>query len=311
MKGLKMNGNNSMNDPFRKKKNKTYFQLSLIAVIFVVVFAVIMFFAGGKNKTIDYSESDFIQLKEPSDDAPVAVFETTEGTFKAVLFKDEAPEYCEFFEKLVNDGYFNDTYVCTLLKSGGVTGGFIGGSKTKDGMADENTDVTMLKLEVSPNVLPLKGTLGSLVKQGGTFSKSKAGSVFTVLNDAVDIGELRENSDSEDANGFKRVSGIFEQYGGVPNYIQMYTFFGQVYDGWEVLDKINSSEIVDEDVPDSESGKNYQPAAEIKFTKVYMSTYGEENENGYNIPLKDESTADGENDSAVQSSSEAADSSAE
>ena len=132
-----------------------------------------------------------------------------------------------------------------------------------------------------------------------------------MLNDAVDIGELRENSDSEDANGFKRVSGIFEQYGGVPNYIQMYTFFGQVYDGWEVLDKINSSEIVDEDVPDSESGKNYQPAAEIKFTKVYMSTYGEENENGYNIPLKDESTADGENDSAVQSSSEAADSSAE
>lgn len=52
MKGLKMNGNNSMNDPFRKRKTKTYFQLSLIAVIFVVVFAVIMFFAGGKNLSL-------------------------------------------------------------------------------------------------------------------------------------------------------------------------------------------------------------------------------------------------------------------
>ncbi|WP_124098121.1 peptidylprolyl isomerase [Ruminococcus sp. Marseille-P6503] len=281
-----MNGNNQINDPFRRRKTRTYFQLSLIAVIFVIVFAVIMFFAGGKEDPVDYSESDFIQLEEPADDAPVVVFETTEGTFRAVLFENEAPEYCKFFEGLVNDGYFDGTYVCTLLRSGDITGGFIGGSKTKDGMADDSTDVTMIDLEVSPNILPLNGTLGSLVKQGGTFSKSKAGSVFTVLGDAVDIEELKENTDSEDVNGFKRVSGIFEEYGGVPNYIQMYTFFGQVYDGWDVLEKINSAQIVDEDVPDDESDKNYQPASEIKFTRVYMSTYGEQNSNGYSIPVK-------------------------
>lgn len=229
-----MNGNNQINDPFRRRKTRTYFQLSLIAVIFVIVFAVIMFFAGDKDDPVDYSKSDFIQLEEPADDAPVVVFETTEGTFRAVLFEDEAPEYCEFFEGLVKNGYFDGTYVCTLLRSGDITGGFIGGSKTKDGMADDSTDVTMLDLEVSPNILPINGTLGSLVKQGGTFSKSKAGSVFTVLGDVVDVEELKENSDSEDVNGLKRVSGIFEKYGGVPNYIQMYTFFGQVYDGWEI-----------------------------------------------------------------------------
>ena len=295
-----MNGNNQINDPFRRRKTRTYFQLSLIAVIFVIVFAVIMFFAGDKDDPVDYSKSDFIQLEEPADDAPVVVFETTEGTFRAVLFEDEAPEYCEFFEGLVKNGYFDGTYVCTLLRSGDITGGFIGGSKTKDGMADDSTDVTMLDLEVSANILPINGTLGSLVKQGGTFSKSKAGSVFTVLGDVVDVEELKENSDSEDVNGLKRVSGIFEKYGGVPNYIQMYTFFGQVYDGWDVLEKINSAEIVDEDVPDDESDKNYQPASEIKFTKVYMSTYGEQNATGYNITVK-AGTPDGGSESLTDS----------
>ncbi|MGN0623032.1 MAG: peptidylprolyl isomerase [Oscillospiraceae bacterium] len=277
-------------DPYSKRKMRTYFQISMIAVAFVIVFAVFMFLTSGKKSAIDYSASDFVQFTEPADDAPVVVFETTEGTFKAVLYEDKAPEYCEFFEKLVNDGYFNDTYVCTILKSqDGVTGGFIGGSKTKDGKSGDDTDMTMLDIEVSPDLLSTKGALGSLVKQGGTFSNSKAGSVFTVINDVVNVQELDENSKAEDVNGFNRVSEQFKKYGGVPNYLQMYTFFGQVYDGWEVLDKINASEIVDEKASDDVEDKNFQPTKEIKFTKVYMSTYGENKENGYNIPLKDES----------------------
>lgn len=282
-------------DPYSKRKMRTYFQISMIAVAFVIVFAVFMFMTSGKKNAIDYSQSDFVQFTEPADDAPVVVFETTEGTFKAVLFEDEAPKYCEFFEGLVNDGYFNDTYVCTILKSqDGVTGGFIGGSKTKDGKSNDDTDMNMLDLEISSDLLSTKGALGSLVKQGGTFSKSKAGSVFTVINDVVDVKALEENSEAEDQNGFSKVSEQFKKYGGVPNYLQMYTFFGQVYDGWDVLDKINSAEIVDEKASDDVEDKNFQPTKEIKFTKVYMSTYGENKQNGYNIPLKDEGNSEQE-----------------
>ena len=278
---------NYMNERYARKKMRVYFQFSLIAVAFVVILAVVMIFTKGKNDAIDYSGSDFVQFEEPSDSAPVVVFETTEGVFRAVRFEEEAPEYCGYFEKLVNDGYFNDTYVCTILRSeNGQTGGFIGGSKTKDGKATADTDTDMVNLEISANMLPVKGTLGSLVKQGGTFSKSKAGSVFTVLGDVVDVEELR-NAGGEDVNGFKRVSEIFEKYGGIPNYLQMYTFFGQIYDGWETVDKILGTSIVDEGVPDDED-KNLQPVTEIKFTQVYMSTYGEQKENGYTIPEKGE-----------------------
>ena len=74
----------------------------------------------------------------------------------------------------------------------------------------------------------------------------------------------------------------------MPNYMQMYTLFGQVYDGWDTLDKIFNTKIVDEDAPADKENRNIQPVHEIKFTKVWLSTYGEHKENGFTIPEKTE-----------------------
>ena len=38
---------------------------------------------------------------------PIAVFDTTLGTFKVELYQDKMPETCENFIKLVNDGFYN------------------------------------------------------------------------------------------------------------------------------------------------------------------------------------------------------------
>ena len=134
-------------------------------------------------------------------------------------------------------------------------------------------------------ILGSTGSIGSLTKEGGRFSKPKAGSVFTVISDVVDVEEMRSSIDS-DVNGASRVCDLFEKYGGIPNFLQMYTLFAQVYDGWDTLDKIFATKIVDEDAPDDKEDRNLQPDHEIKFTKVYMSTYGEQKQNGFNIPLK-------------------------
>lgn len=281
-----MAGNNMMRgDPYRAKKMRVYFRFSMIGVACVVVVAIAALMMNTGTPNIDYSQSKFVQYDAPADDTPVVVFETTEGTFKAVLYEEEAPEYCKYFEDLVKDGYFNDTYACTLLRTGGVTGGFIAGSKTTDGTAADDTNRDMVTVEISPNMLPTKGSLGSLVREGGRFTKPKAGSVFTVLSDVVDVEEMRKSAEG-DNNGFNRVCDIFEKYGGVPNYLQMYTLFGQVYDGWETLDKIFALKIVDENAPDDKEDRNLQPEHEIKFTKVWLSTYGEHKQNGFNIPLK-------------------------
>lgn len=270
------------------KKTKTYqtvFKFALVIFAFFVVFSILM--VPFMDSKIDYSKAEFIQENVPSDDATVVVFETTEGTFKAVLYENEAPKYCKYFKNLVKDGYFDDTYVCTIIKnSDGQNGGFIGGSKTKDGMSNDDTSTKMTKIEVSESLLPIKGSLCSLVKQKGLFTNAKAGSVVTFLNDVTDTAELEKNlAENGDANGLSRVTDVFKTYGGVPNYVQMYTIFGQVYDGWETYDKIVNSQIVDEGKADDDD-KNYSPKDDIKFTKVYLSTYGEQKENGYNLSLK-------------------------
>ena len=283
--------NPAARDPFKQNKMRFYFKFSMIAFAVVIGVAVVSLITKTRQDRIDYSKSDFVQYQAPDDSASVVVFETTEGTFKAVLYDEEAPHYCKYFKDLVESGYFNDTYVCTILRSGEYTGGFITGSKTADGLANDDTNTEMVKLEISPNLLPTTGALGSLVSQGGTFSSPKAGSVFAVFADVVNVEEMRA-AEAEDVNGYSRVCGIFEKYGGVPNYLQTYTLFGQVYDGWDTIEKINSVRIVDENVPDDDKDKSYQPEREIKITKAYLSTYGEQKQNGFTIPLKEQTTKD-------------------
>ena len=250
--------------PFRRNKMRVYFQFSMIGLVCVLIVVLISAFVG-RQKKIDYSDSDFVQLREPSDSATVAVFETTEGTFKAVLYEDEAPEYCKYFKDLIEDGYFDDTYVCTIIRNKELIGGFIGGSKTEDGAAGDDTNNDKIIIEVSPNMLPVNGALCSLVQQSGFFTKAKAGSLFTVLGDVVDNEELRA-LDAEDVNGFKRVSEVFEKYGGVPSCLQAYTIFGQVYDGWDTLEKISHTEVAPVDDEDDEENVNRKPVKEIKIT---------------------------------------------
>lgn len=285
-----MASKNSSSNPMLKPSFIKFFKFSLIAVVILAVIYIGV--SCMKDDPVDYSKSDFVQIKEPSDDTDVVVFETTEGTFKAVLYEDEAPEYVEYFKKLVEDKYFDGTYVCTIIKNqDGLQAGFLGGSKTSDGTTAEDSNTEFTDLEVSQNLLPLKGALGSLCSEKGLFTPAKAGSVVTFMNDVVISDELKESiKDLEDTNGMEDVSNLFLSYGGVPNLMNQYTLFGQVFDGWEAYDKICATEIVDEGKADDDEDKNYQPVSDIKFEKVYLSTYGAEKNEEYSIPEKTEPT---------------------
>lgn len=281
---------NSSTNPMLKPSFIKFFKISLIAVVILLV--VYIGASCMKDDQIDYSKSDFVQIKEPADNTDVVVFETSEGTFKAVLYEDEAPEYVKYFKKLVEDKYFDGTYVCSIIKNqDGLQAGFIGGSKTNDGTTAEDSNTEFTDLEVSQNLLPLKGAIGSLCSEKGIFTSAKAGSIVTFMNDVVISEELKESiKELDDTNGMKDVSNLFLSWGGVPNLMNQYTLFGQVFDGWEAYDKICSSEIVDEGKSDEDEDKNYQPISDIKFERVYLSTYGAEKNEKYFIPEKTETT---------------------
>ena len=73
--------------PYRRKQFQTYFQFSLIAICFVIIFVLFYACTGSGKNDIDYTDAKVIQMDEPADDSPVVVFETNKGTFKAVLFR--------------------------------------------------------------------------------------------------------------------------------------------------------------------------------------------------------------------------------
>lgn len=270
--------NSTTGESYVRKRMMTYFQFSMIAVVFVVVFAIIYFVSTGidrKNK-IDYNSAELIQYDLPADDTPVVVYETSRGTFKAVLYEEQAPEYCEYFEKLVNDGYYDGTHVF------GVQDGvyFMGGSKTSDGIDDDATDKTEHDPEKSKDLWPFYGSMAAYGNRKSAFnSQIQAGSRVLFIGSIEFDEETSEQLESASEN--KQLNDAFRNKGGVPNFSQQYTIFAQVYDGFDAYAAVLGADVVKPSESDDDNTADLRPKDDIVFEKVYMSTYGENKNDGF------------------------------
>lgn len=243
------------------RRFKVFFQFSMIGLVFVFVFAIFYRCSVQKNK-LDAKDVEIIQFDTPKDDAPVVVFETTMGTYKAVLYPDIVPDYCEYFTGLVNDGYYDDTYIFAVQN--GVY--FMGGSKTSDGTTNDDTDTKNYERELSPKLWPFKGAIAAFGEEKGIIAKETLAGSRLMFIDSVEFND-EFNSQLDSAGGNETLVSAFKEHGGIPNFSQQYTIFAQVIDGMDVYDEICSAEV------NNEESKN--PMNEIKFKKVYMTTYGE------------------------------------
>ena len=247
----------------RNLRFRAYFKVSLLAMAVVLV---VGFFYACQVSTagkLDPKDVDLIQFQLPSDDATVAIFETTEGSFKAVIYEDQVPNFTKYFKELVGEQYYDDTYVFAVQKDVY----FMGGSKADDGTNTDDTDTKKIEPELSADLWPFKGALVSYGDKGGTIFSRKimSGSRILFVNSVEFTQEFMDELDS--AGGNEELVEAFKEKGGVPNFSQQYTVFGQVYDGMEVYDKICTSEVKDE--------KSLKPKKEIKIKSVKLSTYGE------------------------------------
>ncbi|MBQ4247205.1 MAG: peptidylprolyl isomerase [Ruminococcus sp.] len=246
-----------------KNKNKVAMQLGVMVVCFLLILALALFLGrmNRKNKP-DYDNAQLLQTQVPSDSTPVAVFETSMGTFKAVIYEDKAPDLCKYFTGLVNKGYYDGTYVFSVEKDAY----FIGGSKSKSGEDTSDTDTKTITKETNAELWPFKGSLISFGGSDGKFfSSNVSGSRIMFVGSIEFTDEIVSEMDKRPGNS--EINEVFKRWGGVPNFSQQYTIFGQVYDGYESYEKICAQGKGD--------SSDTTPTTEIKINNVYMSTYGE------------------------------------
>ena len=270
--------------------------------------AVVMLFTGcGKDKTSSMdtpsaADSGFnanVRDVTPQSGDLIATFEIEDyGTIKAVLFSEAAPVGVENFQKLCDAGYYKGLNIHRVI-SGFM---FQGGSKNGNGTGGEAmVNGGRFSIETAQNARHFYGAL-CYANAGADNNTTQ----FYIVNNktAQDLGELAEaakaNADYYKeavdyyeeqgvteaveyyspqvtyyqtmhdwaANADEAIKERYKEKGGTPSLDGNYTVFGQVYEGFDVIDAISAAQ-----VEDNGGGEISKPVKEIIIKNVSVTTF--------------------------------------
>ncbi|MGN1410966.1 MAG: peptidylprolyl isomerase [Oscillospiraceae bacterium] len=255
------------------KMNKTVKSVFKFMCIILMVAAFLFmlntcFLSDSKSKKVDMNEVDLVQLdaleNTIEDGQPIAIIKTSLGEIRAVLYPDIAPNTVQNFIDLAQSGYYDGTYIFRVQEDIY----FAGGSANKNG--DLNNDFKeeneTVEGEISEDLWPFRGAFMSLSARSGC-----SGSRFIVVNSVDFTDEFKEELLSlyqDEENNDTRLADAFIKYGGAPNVSQQWTIFAQTYEGFDVIEKICSQQVEDEE--------DYHPTSDIIIEKVEISTYSKD-----------------------------------
>ncbi len=224
------------------------------------------------------------------------------GTIRAVLFPDIAPLGVENFEKLADAEYYNGLTIHRVVSNFMMQGGSLNGDGTG---GDALVNGGSFGIETNNNARHFYGALcyanaaGTNTtqfyivndKNPQTVSADGANSYYVYadqyeaiaksMTDNPDYAALyqqqadyyRSTGDSIKLwaeNATDEIKAKYEK-GGAPFLDGSYTVFGQVYDGFDVIDEIAGAE-----VEDNGSGERSKPVQDIIITSVKVYEYGED-----------------------------------
>lgn len=251
-----------------KKMNKTAHTILKFAFFGMLIFTCFytlnscIIANSGLSTSIDLDTINLVQLDEIDDDAPVAVITTDFGTIKAVLYPEYAPETVAYFTELAESGYYDNSHIFYI--EGGTY--FAGGTQSEDGLlpSDFNEEKESIENELTQDLWPFKGALCSMGKGLGY-----SGSRFFFVNTIDFTEDVIEEMRSLITEGTENpVIDSFIDLGGIPDYSQQFTVFGQTYEGFDVIEDITAQEYDEEN--------NNLPINEIIIESIVISTYGEQ-----------------------------------
>ena len=214
--------------------------------------------------TYDFTQMNLIQCKEPVEGQDVAVIETNKGTMTAVLYTEYAPKTIENFKIRVEEGFYNGKPFFALQQ--GIYG--LTGASNEEGTEGITQDGNFIPNECSVDLWPFKGALLSYSSKMG-YSDSRFFFCGALEITEENFKELRGYQDKETGEQIipEELLEQFVKRGSVPGFAGSYTVFGQVINGFDVLDEILWT---------TADKKTMKPTEELIITKITLDTYAKD-----------------------------------
>ena len=201
---------------------------------------------GGKADTVQKVsrpsvESAELQFTHPAAGDTVAVFDTSAGVFRAVLFPDKVPQAYDNFVGLVQAGYYNGLTVFRV-ESGFV----VEAGQGADGRGSTIWNGSRYPAETTDSLHHYSGALCM-----GTDASGECASVFYVVQTLPgEQSVTQELVDQMNSAGYRaEVVSAYQTAGGAPYLDYTDTVLGQVYEGMDVVDAIAAVETDSNDKP--------------------------------------------------------------
>ncbi len=271
-------------------------RLKRILLSSILTVSCAMSFAGCKSKGQSGNISEELTFKDGDKIAEINIEEY--GTIKVKLFPDIAPNAVKNFEMLVEKGYYDGLKIHSVAKDMCIQGGSLYGNGT-GGTALVNED-GFFPVETSTDARNFYGALGYSANKMGEntamfyiVSSKKPDDITKyspelIRNQATTLAEQKEGLEDTDpmltqltyqetslnnlADMIKKanddVKKRYAEKGGYPLWDGSYTVFGQTFEGFDVLDKIASAEVIM-----GKDGKKTKPKTDIIIESVIITEY--------------------------------------
>ncbi|MDR0983651.1 MAG: peptidylprolyl isomerase [Ruminococcus sp.] len=226
-----------------------------------------------KYDYVDLTEADFVQIREPDENAPKTIIHTDYGDITATLYPQFAPKTVANFVRLAESDYYDDSFIYRIEP----TVFFAGGSQNPDGTIGSkyNVENERVEKEISSSLWPIKGALcacdsGSDSGFWKAFTNSEkyyTGSKFFICNTIEMTEEIKTELLASENR--RPIGEVFIARGGIPNFSQEAAVFGQVTSGIEIAEDITNAETA------SDNG-TIRPKNEIKIKGIDILNYDSE-----------------------------------
>lgn len=176
------------------------------------------------------------QMSKPEKGETIAIVKVKDyGEMKFKFFQQDSPLAVENFVTLAFNDYYDGIIFHRVINDFMIQGG----DPTGTGAGGQSMWGKEFANETSDTLLPLRGAL-CMANAGRDTNGSQ---FFIVQNKEVTTDTYGGKTATE------KQKKMFEQYGGYPYLMDDYTVFGQLYDGFDVLDAIAETKTDSNDAP--------------------------------------------------------------